>query len=1119
MALFTNQYYKKFLDYDTFYEKYKGKNLTKNTVAEEVNNNCLNKNFYYILAFQNWIQKDKTVTIYQEQTATTDSKGKKNIPFKADTEKYSFEKFPLYPYEENWELLPIIDVRPFFQMISLGKPNEDLDKIYKTIADALPKGTNISSRLEMYIDKHWSKMGEASNGLYVDIFYAMGIPHSTYCENKKSGNHPLKTMKGKSYSDFNADNLINKLITDITTNLPIDVKEKPILFENFSDVQFVERSQLINDTASRCILLIQSILFYIQNLYNVFDTSDESLNITGLIQQPSAGSLSIEQSLAMAKPAIVPAFKKAYVFRESNLKPFISIKMIFYAENNKFVTIDNFSIPYNNIISMEHNIKEHSMTVNMIDTEGVIGELLIQKMYVISQKRGNFRKIESNGAEANSERPYFFIVEYGWSGPESEDEDELLEEDIFVKCSNRGFIKSISSQFSLKANEYTLTIVPNDQENVNKYMNNHDMTYFPVGDGEELSIVTGLMALFLVLYKPSKELFTLLTKSDRKSDDQSNLENLFLTIEDAEIKRNGKVYHMQTKDDECLNENVNSLSYNQNSNIDELITAMFGGNEGTKVKLKDIKYNNEKNRFDRLKKACETATFCLNGWLVGVYVIWKMKRFFYYSRKQPFIIFDTTGLFDVFDDKNSLSDKKLNEVLKKFNPFVLDKADFKQKIFNEKDNFNNLMQKISSAISDNGNNYNAYELKNIVDIEPTSKEEAATQVKPLTMFTGQIMSIFSSINSIGIEIAEDKDNIFHGADGVFSDFNTLDLSINDISVIKQEYKRRIFSDRNNIYYDKVKDENNDPNKRHENSFEKFGEMLESAKKITNNHSTELNNLKTQREAERQRNKEAQASGNRDAQNDSYAKFHEKQKEIKKYADVATKINILYLSYKTNPNKIAFLNCSLPRKINLLGKQMVQSYSFTPRMNASRSKNKQFFSQGNSLISNEGSGDIIEFSIDPVDIGNFNSLMLSNKNKNNIGFNSLASNKFVGNIYDNAAKYYRTYRDIDGNVTVNGLAQDIARLDMNYQSQTNLKGSITIPGEPYWSNINLMFSKCIFIHVYYANGQRSSHSGLYYVSNAVQSITEGKFTTKLEIIRAPTFLSSLEKLSNKNTYMG
>jgi hypothetical protein len=236
--------------------------------------------------------------------------------------------------------------------------------------------------------------------------------------------------------------------------------------------------------------------------------------------------------------------------------------------------------------------------------------------------------------------------------------------------------------------------------------------------------------------------------------------------------------------------------------------------------------------------------------------------------------------------------------------------------------------------------------------------------------------------------------------------------------------------------------------------------------------------------------------------------------------ISENIHILYLSYKTNPNKVAFLNCSLPRKINLLGQQMVQSYSFTPRISRkTRSANKQFFGQGNNSISREGTGDIIEFSLDPIDIGNFNSLMLSNKNKNNIGFNGISSNSYVGNIYMNAAKYYRTYRDIDGNINKNSIMRDIANLDLNYQSQTNLKGSITIIGEPYWSNINLIFSKCIYIHVYYANGEKSSHSGLYYVSNAIQNISDGKFTTKLEIIRAPTFLSSLEKLSNKNTYLG
>ena len=55
--------------------------------------------------------------------------------------------------------------------------------------------------------------------------------------------------------------------------------------------------------------------------------------------------------------------------------------------------------------------------------------------------------------------------------------------------------------------------------------------------------------------------------------------------------------------------------------------------------------------------------------------------------------------------------------------------------------------------------------------------------------------------------------------------------------------------------------------------------------------------------------------------------------------------------------------------------------------------------------------------------------------------------------------------MDGNVGPKGIAQDMARLDLNYQSQTNIKGSITIIGEPYWSNINLMMAKCIYVHVY------------------------------------------------------
>jgi hypothetical protein len=130
---------------------------------------------------------------------------------------------------------------------------------------------------------------------------------------------------------------------------------------------------------------------------------------------------------------------------------------------------------------------------------------------------------------------------------------------------------------------------------------------------------------------------------------------------------------------------------------------------------------------------------------------------------------------------------------------------------------------------------------------------------------------------------------------------------------------------------------------------------------------------------------------------------------------------------------------------------------------------------------------------------------------------MSSNANISGIFDNAGKYYKTHRDINGNVNQHSIARDLAKLDLNYQTQVNLKGSITIIGEPYWSNINSLM-KYIFINVYYVNGQRSSFTGLYYVTNIVHSVSDGKFTTKLEITRAPTFLSNLEQIGKKNVIL-
>ena len=1162
---FQNDSNKDFLDYNYFL-----KNVTKIcgnkdvTFAEliskskEINAQCLNKNFFYILAWEWWISEtntEKTVKTYIDNGESTNAKGEKVLKYLSFIPE-SFGDFHLYPWSPNGKnLLPVPQIQTLMQFLRLSdKSIEKLKQIYTTIDKGLTETGSTGGRIDLYINANQDKMGEANDGLYINILDAIGITPSPYLINKNNTKEldGIKKISIKSFTDKN-ENIIHNNIKELRSKDFGSLKTKD---------DFYRQELLITTTAKKIIMLIQSMLYMVQELYNMF-IKTEGINLTDQVELPSSGALSIEDSLMLSRPPIEPIFKKSYVVRENNLKPFLTIKMIYYAGQSDYVTVNNFQIPYNNILTMEHNVKEYTMTITLIDTEGALGELLIQKLYAISQKRTNVRKtIDTN---ASPEKPYFFIVEYGWSGPDSEDEDELLEEGVFTKCTNRGFIKSVSSQFSFKGNEYTLTITPNDQENINKYLNNHDMFYFPAAD-KEVSTVTGLMALFLILFDPNVDAIT-------------DLQDLFQIIETncylCAKRRDASGYDLYFSSDKegekLLNKEKESLNINKNKEIDEIVTAMLGLSPNTLAKidendtnfsvvrknkgtsfaskhLSQIKFNNENGIFDRLSKACDAGNFSLNGWLTGVYLIWKMKKYFLSKGgSNQFFLFDTTGLFDVFDKDGNVETfsplgecKGVNFVLEKFNPFCWSPDKAKLKFGYLAPDSKDILTAISEDIKNNKNDNNQYDLKNLIDVEPQSEGSLDETVKrQLTLFTAQIASVFTTIEHTGMGTQTDQYNIYHGASGVFADFNALETSVNDLELIKQEYKRRVYSDRNNIFYD-GKDEN-DAKIRHQTFFEEkikkiFDEIDDANNEATSDpdsifskgdsRNDKIRKNNQQRRAAKQRLQylESRIEGQKGDNKDKTEKEISQEKEniqtakenSKKYEN---KINILYLAYKTDPNKVAFLNCDLSRKVSILGKQLVQSYSFTPRIaSKTRNNNKQFFSQGNKYIVNEGTGDIIEFSLDPIDIGNFNSLMLSNKNKNNIGFNDLSSNSFAPHIYDNAAKYYRTYRDIDGNINKKSIAKDIARLDMNYQSQTNLKGSITIIGEPYWSNINLMFSKCIFIHVYYANGERSSHSGLYYVSNATQNISEGKFTTKLEIIRAPTFLSSLEKLANKGTYL-
>ena len=1115
-------YYKKYLDYEDF--------KTKQAFVQDLNNisdlkqnkqlkNALNINFVYIAIWQAWIKEPNT-SWYAN----------------APRDKKNFNVIDLFPFHQTsgpstgntFDRMPIVDFSDFITIINGGNENQILKKIMSAdFAKILSNKNKKNPRVDFYIDRAKDKITEATSGCFIEVLDSFGLLPDEFLVKIKDV--PPKVL----YT--NSDNVIPKNIKIITDK-----------FTATTEAEYLQRELLIEDTCERIVKIIQSFIGMYTELYNFYNESINktydpatALSSSGIIDRANIGSLPIERSLMLAKPPIVPAFKKSYVVRENNLKPYVTIKMLYYANEGEDdpIEINNFDIPYNSILTMEHNIKEHNMTITMIDTQGIISEILIQKMYVVSQKKTNSRKIESTGLEYNPEKPYFFMVEYGWAGPETEDEDELIEENVFVKSSNRGFIKSISSQFSFKGNEYTLTITPNDQENINRYMNNYDLVYFPakVNNNSTVSIVTGLMALFLILDDPNKNEIKRKAAEARKNEFQY----LFEAIEDASLEqtsvRRGNPpvatirYVFKHNTGYLLNADVDSYRQSEGKEIHEIIRTMYGDSvrTGNKIKLSDIKYVNENNRMESLRKACQSASFSLNAWIVGLYVIWKMKKYFK-AIGEKFVFFDASGVFDVFANDEVVSGETEGEclgmlkVMEIFNPLCMKKETAQNYTFEQIFDF------VEDSIKHSKNLFNQFELEKIMDTEPDEGDQKPTDPRALTLFTSQIISIFGCMKNIGMNVSEESKgthasefNMYLGSDGIFADFNSVNMQMNSSSMLKKEYKRRIFGDKHNIF-SLENDNKTYAEKRSSVAYNKFLKALGDEDDVKEKVETRKNEIKA---AEIKANKAFKDAADTV---DNKKLFPGIKEQIMKTAEESIsklnklrneKMHILYLAYKTNPNKVAFLNCSLPRKLSLLGRQMVQSYSFTPKMVPTRNSNRQFFNQGNSLITKEGTGDIIEFSIDPVDIGNFNSLMLSNKNKNNIGFTDFSSNMSAGNIYTNASKYYRTYRDIDGKVSKENIAKDIANLDLNYQSQTNLKGSITIIGEPYWSNINLVFSTCIYIHVYYANGERSSHSGLYYVSNAVQNISDGKFTTKLEITRAPTFLSSLEKLSNKNKYVG
>lgn len=1135
-----NDYYAKSL----CYQEYLGDlgtdinsgNFFKPEHIQKIYAKSLNNNFIWIFIFEKWIETANTCITFNVAT---------NGKFTDTKHNGTFQNFNLNPYDKSKDrVFPLIDFSNIITFFNQGETNESFKNLVdkgqiKKFLDKIGKNGN-----QFYIDTEYARIKDSLGGTFFSILAAFDFIPDEYFMKEKFNNNGTRI-------DINYDllktNGFEKTLKDIKDWKTLKDPENTESYEIYME----EQRQRLESLGSKIFLIFQSLLDMYCSVYNEYyqqitkspkDPPSIDMSAFNLSKQDET-SLPLEEYILRSRPKIAPSFKKSYVVRENNLKPFLNIRLEYQvgSTSKDFVNVNYFDIPYNNIISMEHNVKDFSMTINLIDTEGNLSELLIQKMYAISQKKNN-ALVEKN---INSMGEYRFFVEYGWSGPSSSYADELMEEQVYVKSINRGYIKSISSQYSFKGNEYTLTIIPNDLNSYNTGLNDTSTFYFkPIGE-EKVVIPMGLLGLYFLLKNPISGLYDIIenmTTWESKHCDvtSSFLQKMFCFLDVVKLEaRSGQVYisykpksgnDIQISKDNSFNEDekiIMNILISDGKTIKDKRYKSIGTSD---VELKGLTLN--EIGLDMLKDKFDSASVNLNAWLAGAYIIWKL------SIDGDLIVCDTTGLFNfiTFDSTKrsfQLENGNLHEgyqnVIKQFNPYCTRNGPYgPNTVTGEKSFYEYILN------GEKNSKFNLYGLSELFNLTPNDDNVPYDEEKArdLTFLVSQFNAIFSEIKKIGMDRDDvsGNPNVFHASNGIRMNYDLFKKNKDDIEDLFFEYKKKIYSDRSNIYVS-TKPKNIEKDNRHET---KFGEFKKHVKEVFKSKEDELNTKYNEKVNKHNKNvnkfNETHGSSNDRNTNSHRKKLNEsrenliderkkldKQIELNKNSD----IRIIYLSYMTDPNMVAFLNCNLSKKISLLGKQLVQSYSFTPRISPkTRSANKQFFSQGNKQIMHEGTGDIIEFSIDPLDVGSFNSVMLANKNKNNVGgFNGLNSNSFAGGIYQNATNYYRTYRSIEGDENPYKIAEDMARLDRNYQTQTVLKGSITIPGEPYWSNVNLLMAKCIYIHVYYSNGMRSSHSGLYYVSGVVQSISDGKFTTKLEIVRAPTFLSSVEKKVNKNTNLG
>ena len=1086
-----SEYNIEFLNYKDFYDKYQDKILSNDAkTIETINNDCLNKNFFYILLWEKWIEENDTVSYYTYEINSTNEK------YEKESTKTSFNDLNLFPYKINTQdIFPIIDVRKIFKALNFGKNNAVLDSTYDLIFSKLEK-EKIKERLDYYIDQDYVSMEKANYGLYFDILLSLELDSKDYIAKLE-----LKNNKELKYPNFyDAQDLKFREKSKISFNDKLDFI-KNYNYTNITEVQEYDILNKSDSIAKSIIKIVLCILTYIENIYKKLLNNNKSenseiidLNLRKLFNITSQSTISIDRLLEIVNPPIKPLFKKSYIVKENNLFGYVKIKMIKNIKNVKdaYSEIDNFNIPYNQIQTFEYNVVEHTATLSLIDTDGNLSELLINKMYSFFNSNSKYVK-EKNQKETAE----YFEIEYGWAGPETEDMSELLNEKIFIKKTFRGYIKSISSQFTPNGTQYTIQISPNSFlpnisiNSFNIFYKVQNIEYNANGGYigyKEASLSFILIFYYLILKNFNKEIigdpnFGSISQSLYYNKDAIFLEKIFFILlskdfyispifskkelisykilaitegdKDAENKYLVELATISNKDN-----NDDFILIKQLIDINELNIEKGSFLNNKKTKTEEISFYDAKKmktiNSDDILSILKNEKYSLNAWLVGLMLILMIKFYYWRIEKKIFIFHDTTGTFDFFNPRfypqsfNPIDKNKIIEVIRAIKPFA-----------NKYIQNNNLELELFLNIEQSfANNRNKYRLFNILSwiVEETKKEDRNN----LTFFTQKISQIFNSLKTLDGEYNKIL-KLSNGIKGSFDTFDTIKAE-----TFKQTYKEIIYSDRGSII---EKTEGN--NKPEEINYEKFSISLDVA----------IDSFKIP-----------------------------KNKEIE--------INILYLTYNLDLAK--FFNSAsttIEEKINTLSSMIAQSYSLTPRIRPkTRNSNKQFFSQGNDKLLNEGAGDIIEFDIKKMDIENVVLLTNMNKNQKNIGFTGFSSHTFMNGVYENAAKYYNTHIDINGQPDKLKIAKDMATLQANYRDSIQLDGSITIFGEPYWSNINLLRNKYIYLNIYYSNGSKSSHSGLYMVKNSIHNIVGGKYTTKLEIIRQNTFLSNFSIKGEKNTYL-